>query len=168
MFRRGFVRYANTVVCLLLVACSMPPSPTPPVDAPAAATPAKAAVRHVEPRHPTPRPDRHASRSRPSTPPTASQQEILRIVRAAARRYDLDVARFVAMIRCESGLNPRAVGGGGLYLGLGQFDRRYWAERARRAGFAGAPWWDAEANAGTAAWLWAHSGPQHWPHCGYV
>ena len=173
MFRRGFVRYANTALALLLlVACSMSPSPTPPVDAPAAMTPgraAKAAVRHVEPRRPTPRPtERHASRSRPWTPPTASQREILRIVRAAARRYDIDVARFVAMIRCESGLNPRAVGGGGLYLGLGQMHRDYWAARAAAAGYRGASPFDPVANANTSAYLVVHGGWPNWPHCAYV
>jgi len=179
MFRRGVVRSANTAVCLLLVACSMPPSTAPPVDVHRAMTPAraaKAAVRHVEPRPPTPRPQRHAGRSRPSAPatarpalpPTASQREVLRIVRAAARRYDLDVARFVRLIRCESGLNPRAVGGGGLYLGLGQQHRDYWPARAAAAGYRGASPFDPVANANTSAYLVVHGGWPNWPHCAYV
>ena len=60
--------------------------------------------------------------------------------------------------RCESGLNPNAVGGGGAYHGLYQFVP---------STFAGTPYgqydiYDPWANANAAAWSWSEGGKGSW------
>ena len=64
---------------------------------------------------------------------------------------------------CESGGNPRAIGGGGLYRGLLQFDRQTWAS----VGGTGDP---AAASVAEqyrrGAILYARAGTSPWPVCG--
>jgi hypothetical protein len=72
-----------------------------------------------------------------------------------------DVEWALAIIRCESGGNPNAVGptnDHGLFQHLGQ----YWADRSSRAGWAGASIYDPEASVAVAAWLLATGGKSHW------
>lgn len=83
-------------------------------------------------------------------------------VRAAAREFGIPEEAFVRVIRCESGMNPRAVNSSSGALGLGQHLPRYWGARAAALGYGYDSWSDPRANARVSAWLWATSGPQHW------
>ena len=68
-----------------------------------------------------------------------------------------------SIAQCESGGNPRAVGGGGLYRGKYQFTRGTWAG----LGGSGDPAAASEAEQDRrAAMLYARSGASSWPSCG--
>ena len=68
-----------------------------------------------------------------------------------------------AIAACESGGNPRAIGGGGLYRGKFQFDYGTWAS----VGGSGDPAAASEAEQDMrAARLYARAGATPWPVCG--
>ncbi|HEX8742481.1 MAG TPA: transglycosylase family protein [Thermoleophilaceae bacterium] len=72
-------------------------------------------------------------------------------------------AHLQAIAACESGGNPRAVGGGGAYRGKYQFDRGTWAS----VGGSGDPAAASEAEQDRrAAMLYARAGSSPWPVCG--
>jgi soluble lytic murein transglycosylase-like protein len=72
-------------------------------------------------------------------------------------------AHLQAIAACESGGNPRAIGGGGLYRGKYQFDRGTWAS----VGGSGDPAAASEAEQDKrAAMLYARAGSAPWPVCG--
>jgi hypothetical protein len=85
--------------------------------------------------------------------------------REAARRAQTVAipAHLAAIAACESGGNPRAIGGGGQYRGLFQFDQTTW----NAVGGTGDP---AAASVAEqvkrAEILYAQSGPGQWPVCG--
>lgn len=83
-------------------------------------------------------------------------------VRAAAREFGIPEDAFVRVIRCESGMDPRAVNPSSGALGLGQHLPRYWPARASALGYPASAWSDARANARVSAWLWRTAGPGHW------
>jgi hypothetical protein len=68
------------------------------------------------------------------------------------------------IIACESGGNPSAYNASSGASGLFQHLKKYWADRANKAGFPGASAFDAEANIAASAWLLyaPGGGPQHW------
>jgi hypothetical protein len=68
-----------------------------------------------------------------------------------------------AIAACESGGDPSAIGGGGLYRGKYQFDARTWASVGGTGDPAAAP--EAEQDR-RAAMLYAQSGATPWPVCG--
>ena len=68
-----------------------------------------------------------------------------------------------AIAACESGGDPGAVGGGGLYRGKYQFDRRTWRSVGGAGDPAAAP--EAEQDA-RAARLYRRAGATPWPACG--
>jgi hypothetical protein len=68
-----------------------------------------------------------------------------------------------AIAACESGGNPRAIGGGGLYRGKYQFDYGTWAAVGGKGDPAAAS--EAEQDA-RAAILYARAGASPWPVCG--
>jgi Transglycosylase-like domain len=68
-----------------------------------------------------------------------------------------------AIAACESGGDPTAVGGGGLYRGKYQFTYETWASVGGSGDPAAAP--EAEQDARAAALL-ARDGAGHWPVCG--
>jgi len=68
-----------------------------------------------------------------------------------------------AIAACESGGNPRAVGGGGAYRGKYQFSPATWAAVGGSGDPAAAP--EAEQDR-RAAILYAQSGAGQWPVCG--
>jgi Ni/Co efflux regulator RcnB len=68
-----------------------------------------------------------------------------------------------AIAQCESGGNPRAIGGGGAYRGKYQFDRGTWASVGGTGDPAAAP--EAEQD-GRAQALMAQRGTAPWPVCG--
>jgi soluble lytic murein transglycosylase-like protein len=72
-------------------------------------------------------------------------------------------AHLQAIAACESGGNPRAIGGGGAYRGKYQFDRGTWAS----VGGSGDPAAASEAEQDRrAAMLYARAGSSPWPVCG--
>ena len=72
-------------------------------------------------------------------------------------------AHLQAIASCESGGNPRAIGGGGLYRGKYQFDRGTWAS----VGGSGDPAAASEAEQDKrAAILYSRAGASPWPVCG--
>jgi Transglycosylase-like domain len=68
-----------------------------------------------------------------------------------------------AIAACESGGDPTAIGGGGLYRGKYQFTYETWASVGGAGDPAAAP--EAEQDARAAALL-ARDGAGHWPVCG--
>jgi hypothetical protein len=68
-----------------------------------------------------------------------------------------------AIAACESGGNPRAVGGGGAFRGKYQFDYGTWAAVGGSGDPAAAP--EAEQDR-RAAMLYARAGSSPWPVCG--
>jgi Transglycosylase-like domain len=68
-----------------------------------------------------------------------------------------------AIAACESGGDPTAIGGGGLYRGKYQFTYETWASVGGAGDPAAAP--EAEQDA-RAASLLARDGAGHWPACG--
>ena len=90
--------------------------------------------------------------------------------RAAQRRARANDAPDVAIppvlkaiAACESGGNPRAIGGGGLYRGLLQFDRQTWASVGGTGDPAAA---SVEEQYRRGAILYARAGSSPWPVCG--
>ena len=72
-------------------------------------------------------------------------------------------AHLQAIAQCESGGNPRAIGGGGAYRGKYQFDYGTWASVGGSGDPAAAP--EAEQDR-RAAMLYARAGAAPWPVCG--
>lgn len=67
-----------------------------------------------------------------------------------------------ALARCESGGNPKAVGGGGRFYGAFQFSPSTW----RSLGYSGLPTdYDYGTQLAAAQKLQARSGWGQWPHC---
>lgn len=60
----------------------------------------------------------------PSKTPVSSAQEVEQIIRKFALLYETDADRMVETARCESGLNPSAIGDGGSSVGLFQIHLR--------------------------------------------
>jgi transglycosylase-like protein len=72
-------------------------------------------------------------------------------------------AALAAIAQCESGGNPRAIGGGGLYRGKYQFDYHTWASVGGKGDPAAAPEGEQDRRA---AMLYARAGSSPWPVCG--
>ena len=68
-----------------------------------------------------------------------------------------------AIAQCESGGDPRAIGGGGAYRGKYQFSYSTWAGVGGTGDPAAAPEVEQDRRA---AMLYARSGPGQWPVCG--
>ncbi len=68
-----------------------------------------------------------------------------------------------AIAACESGGDPTAIGGGGLYRGKYQFTYETWASVGGSGDPAAAP--ESEQDARAAALL-TRDGAGHWPVCG--
>jgi hypothetical protein len=87
-----------------------------------------------------------------------SEQQIVEIITEAADNYGQSSEDMLRVARCESGLDPYAVGGGGAYHGLFQFVP---------VTFSGTPYgeydiYDAWANANAAGWMWAEGRKSDW------
>jgi uncharacterized protein YraI len=87
-----------------------------------------------------------------------SEEQIVDIVYEAADNYGQSRQDMLRVARCESGLDPSAVGGGGAYHGLFQFVP---------STFAGTPYgeydiYDPWANANAAAWMWSEGQKSSW------
>jgi hypothetical protein len=68
-----------------------------------------------------------------------------------------------AIAACESGGNPRAIGGGGMYRGKYQFSYATWAAVGGQGDPAAAPEPEQDRRA---AILYAQAGAGQWPVCG--
>ena len=89
--------------------------------------------------------------------------QMARRLRAAAPK-PLAIPDYLAAIAaCESGGNPTAIGGGGLYRGLFQMTISAWRSVGGRGGPAAAP---TAEQVRRAAALYAQAGPGQWPACG--
>jgi hypothetical protein len=87
-----------------------------------------------------------------------SEEQIVGIIYEAADNYGQSREDMLRVARCESSLNPNAVGGGGAYHGLFQFVP---------STFAGTPYgeydiYDPWANANAAAWMWSEGQKSSW------
>lgn len=87
-----------------------------------------------------------------------SEQQIVDIITEAAHNYGQSPDDMLRVARCESGLDPHAVGGGGSYIGLFQFVP---------STFAATPYGqyeitDAWANANAAGWMWSEGRKGEW------
>jgi hypothetical protein len=87
-----------------------------------------------------------------------SEDQIVDIIYEAADNYGQSRDDMLRVARCESGLDPHAVGGGGSYYGLYQFVPTT---------FAGTPYgdydiYDAWANANAASWMWSEGHKGEW------
>jgi len=72
-------------------------------------------------------------------------------------------AHLAAIAACESGGNPRAIGGGGLYRGAFQMTYSAWASAGGTGDPAAAPMAEQVERAQI---LYAQAGPGPWPVCG--
>jgi len=86
-----------------------------------------------------------------------------RRLRAAAPKPVAIPDYLAAIAACESGGNPTAIGGGGLYRGLFQMTISAWRSVGGRGDPAAAP---IAEQVRRAAALYAQAGPGQWPACG--
>jgi hypothetical protein len=89
--------------------------------------------------------------------------EVLKRMTAAPAGGSVASPQLEAIAACESGGDPTAIGGGGLYRGKYQFTYETWATVGGTGDPAAAP--EAEQDARAAALL-ARDGAGHWPVCG--
>ena len=91
------------------------------------------------------------------------RKPVTEVLYYGTRRRTVDDLNWYALARCESGNNPRAIGGGGLYRGLYQFRLSTWYG----VGGTGDPI-DASREEQTyrAKRLYLRSGRSPWPYCG--
>lgn len=87
-----------------------------------------------------------------------TEDEIVKIIRAAAKEFGQPEEDMVRVGRCESNLDPRAVNQAGPYFGLFQFLRSTWAGTP----FADQDIFDPSANARAAAWMWQQGRRDEW------
>jgi hypothetical protein len=96
--------------------------------------------------------------------PAALRGRVARLRRELRARRSTPVpAVLQAIAACESGGDPRAIGGGGLYRGKYQFSVETWASVGGSGDPAAAP--EAEQDM-RAARLYARAGATPWPVCG--
>ncbi len=87
-----------------------------------------------------------------------SEQQVIDIIYEAADNYGQSRDAMLRVARCESGLNPNAVGGGGAYHGLFQFVPSTFATTPYGQYDIYDPW----ANANAASWMWSEGGKSAW------
>ncbi len=86
-----------------------------------------------------------------------SRRQIVRIIYAAADRYDQSRSDMLRVAECESNLDPYAVNPSGSY-GLFQFIRSTWESTP----YGHKDIFDPEANANAAAWMWSEGRKSEW------
>jgi uncharacterized protein YraI len=86
-----------------------------------------------------------------------SEEEIIAIIREAAAAHGQDPQAMLRVARCESGLNPSAVGAG-IYFGLFQFV----PSTFEATPYGGGDIFDPRANANAAAWMWSEGRKGEW------
>jgi hypothetical protein len=93
----------------------------------------------------------------------AAHEKARKARKRAAAQTSVASPQLQAIAACESGGNPRAIGGGGAYRGKYQFDYGTWASVGGSGDPAAAP--EAEQDR-RAAILLQRSGTSPWPVCG--
>ena len=88
---------------------------------------------------------------------TFSEQQIIKIIYAAADQYGQSRQDMLRVARCESNLDPYAVNPSGSY-GLFQFIRSTW----KSTPYGSADMFDPRANASAAAWMWSEGRKSEW------
>jgi uncharacterized protein YraI len=88
---------------------------------------------------------------------TYARREIVRIIYAAADRYDQSRSDMLRVAECESNLDPYAVNPSGSY-GLFQFIRTTW----KSTPYGKEDIFNPEANANAAAWMWSEGRKSEW------
>jgi len=81
----------------------------------------------------------------------------VRIIYAAADRYDQSRSDMLRVAECESNLDPYAVNPSGSY-GLFQFIRTTW----KSTPYGKEDIFNPEANANAAAWMWSEGRKSEW------
>jgi Transglycosylase SLT domain/Bacterial SH3 domain len=94
----------------------------------------------------------------PNGQQSTTEDEIVAIIREAARAFAQPEEDLLRVGRCESNLDPQAVNPDGPYFGLFQFLRSTWATTP----FADRDIFDPVANAQAAAWMWQQGRRQEW------
>lgn len=97
----------------------------------------------------------------------AGPDQVEALIRCVAERWEVPGGpdKAVAVARCESGLNPRAVGPNDLYLGIYQQHREYWPARATQYGFEGVSAFNARANIIVSIRMASEGGWGPWSGC---
>lgn len=91
------------------------------------------------------------------------RKPVTEVVFYGTRRRTVDDLNWRALAQCESGNNPRAIGGGGRYRGLYQFSLSTW----RSVGGSGDPInASREEQTFRAKKLYLRAGRAPWPYCG--
>jgi hypothetical protein len=93
----------------------------------------------------------------------SAHRAAIRRARRKARPDFVVPPHLQAIAQCESGGDPAAIGGGGLYRGKYQFSVSTWASVGGTGDPAAAPESEQDRRA---AMLYARSGPGQWPVCG--
>lgn len=88
------------------------------------------------------------------------EKTVRQMIRALARRYEVDAGTALRVAACESGFNPRAYSYP--YAGIYQQSVSYWAARARAYGHPGASPFDAYANIDVSLKMARAVGWGHW------
>ena len=101
------------------------------------------------------------AQSFPRTVLAADRERYAAIIRAAAQEFGQDPDLLVLVARCESSLNPSAVGGHG-ELGILQFKPPTFARNAARLGYTLADIWDVRAQARVAAEMFSRQQQWQW------
>lgn len=92
-----------------------------------------------------------------------TRKPVAQVVHYGTKRRTVDDLNWYALAQCESGNNPRAIGGGGAYRGLYQFRISTW----QSVGGTGDPIYASrEEQTYRAKLLYLRSGRAPWPHCG--
>ena len=88
----------------------------------------------------------------------ASEREILRYIKDAARKYGQSESAMVRVARCESNLDPCAVNNSGPYYGLFQFLKSTW----KSTPYGNEDIFDPKAQALATAWMWKRGRKNEW------
>ncbi len=103
-------------------------------------------------------PSRGPGNAAPVAAPVGGSNDIIAIITAAARRYGQSPSAMIAVARCESTLNPRAVNRSSGASGLFQFLPSTW----RTTPYAAQSIFDPVASANAAAWMWSVGRRREW------
>ncbi len=87
-----------------------------------------------------------------------SEEEILRYIARAARKYKQSERAMIRVARCESGLDPCAYNRSGPYYGLFQFLKSTWKDTP----YGDRNIYDPKAQALAAGWMWKHKRKNEW------
>ena len=87
-----------------------------------------------------------------------SEEEILRYIKRAARKYKQSEQAMIRVARCESGLDPCALNRRDPYYGLFQFLKSTWKDTP----YGDRNIYDPKAQALATGWMWKHKRKDEW------